>query len=178
MQTKIYVEPFSGEHKDFQKSEIGAKAIFEVEGLENCLDLVFLAKMPAKDHELDDNNEAHQKLIKAKRMNAKAYALLTTMIRGRRFFAKFARLKQLYANSDVPKAACRYLHKLQEIYRPDEDTDDVTIEKELRKLTINHTDDPEELVLRIAAIVNKHKCRLPLKRKKYHYHLLWNGALR
>ena len=106
LQTKINVELFSGEHKDFLKWEMDAEAIFELEGLESCLDLAFLAKMPTKDQELDENNEAHQELIIAKKMNAKAYALLTTMIRGDRLIAEFARLKQLYANSDVPKAAC------------------------------------------------------------------------
>ena len=33
LQTKINLEPFSGEHKDFPKWEIDAKAIFELEGL-------------------------------------------------------------------------------------------------------------------------------------------------
>ena len=130
LQTKINVEPFSGEHKDFPKWEMDAEAVFELEGLESCLNLAFLAKMPPKDQELDENNEAHQELIKAKRMNAKAHSLLMTMIRGQRLIAEFARLKQLYANSDVPKAACRYWHKFQEIYRPDEKTDNVTMEDE------------------------------------------------
>ena len=95
LQTKISVEPFRGEHKDFPKWEMDAEAIFDLEGLESCLNLAFLARMPPKDQELDENNEAHWEWIKAKRMNAKACALLTTMIKGQRLIAKFARLKQL-----------------------------------------------------------------------------------
>ena len=98
-------------------------------------------------------------------MNVRAYALLTMMVRGDRLVSEFARLKQLYASSDVSKAACRYCHKLQEIYRPAEETDEVSMEEELNKLSLNHTKDPEELALRIAAIVNKHRTTLPQKRK-------------
>ena len=82
MQTKISVEPFSGEHKDFPKWEMDAEAIFELEGLECCLDLAFLARLPARDQELDENNDDHQEWIKAKKMNARAYALLTVMVKG------------------------------------------------------------------------------------------------
>ena len=59
LQTKVNVEPFSGEHKDFPTQEMYAEANFDLEGLESCLDLAFLAKMPTKDQELDENNEAH-----------------------------------------------------------------------------------------------------------------------
>ena len=59
LQTKVHVELFSGEHKDFPKQEMDAEAIFDLEGLESCLNLAFLARMPPKDQELDENNEAH-----------------------------------------------------------------------------------------------------------------------
>ena len=72
---------------------------------------------------------------------------------------------ELCASSDVPRAACRYWHKLQEIYRPAEETDEVTMEEQLNNLSLNHTEDPEELALRIAAIVMKHQTTLPQKRK-------------
>ena len=52
LQTKVHVEPFSGEHKDFPKWEMDAKAMFELEGLECCLDLVFLARMPARNQSI------------------------------------------------------------------------------------------------------------------------------
>ena len=67
LQTKVNVEPFSGEHKDFPKWEMDAEAIFELEGLECCLDLAFLQRLPARDQELDENNDDHQEWIKAKR---------------------------------------------------------------------------------------------------------------
>ena len=125
LQTKVNVEPFSGEQKDFPKWEMDAEAIFELEGLECCLDLAFLQRLPARDQELDENNDDHQEWIKAKKMNARAYALLTTMVKGNRLVAEFARIRQLYASSDAPRAACRYWHKLQEIYRPAEKMDEV-----------------------------------------------------
>ena len=98
-------------------------------------------------------------------MNARAYTLLATMIRGDQLVAESARLKQLYASSNVPKAACKYWYKLQEICGPAEEMDEVMMKEELGKLSLNHTNNPEELALRIAAIVNNHQTTLPQKRK-------------
>ena len=144
---------------------MATEAVFELEELQECLDMVFLLRMPPANQVLDPENDEHQDWIKAKRMNAKAYALLTTMIKGDRLISEFARLKQLHASSTVLKAACRYWHKLQEVYRPNEETDDVAMEEELRKLTLNHTDDPERLALRIAEVQNKHRTTMTQKRK-------------
>lgn len=127
--------------------------------------MAFLTKLPNRNQELDPENPEHHAWIRAKRKKAKTYALLTTMISGDRLISEFARLKKLHASSAVPKAACRYWVKLQEIYRPNEETDDVAMEEELRKLALNHTEDPERLALRIAAVQNKHRSTMTQKRK-------------
>ena len=158
LQTKIQAEPFSGEPKDFPKWEMAAEAVIELEDLVETLGMAFSQRMPAKNQELNPENPEHQDWIKAKKKNAKAFAVLTTMVKGERLISEFARLKQLYASDNVP-------HKLQKNYRPDEETDDVLMEEELRKLTLNHTEDPEQLALRITAIANKRRSTLTMKRK-------------
>ena len=165
LQTKINVKPFNGDPKDFPKWEMDVEAVLELENLYKVLSMDFLARLPPRNQVLNPDDPNHQDWIRAKRMNAQCYALLTTMVEGERLISEFARLKQLYAADNVPKAACRYWNKLQEIYRPDEETDNVTMEEALRKLTLNHTEDPELLAVRIAEIANKHRATLTMKRK-------------
>ena len=85
-----------------------------MEELAKVLDMAFLQRLPPRNQVLDPTNPDHHVWIRAKRMNAKCYALLTTMVEGNQFISEFARLKQLYAADNVPKAACHYWSKLQE----------------------------------------------------------------
>ena len=59
LQTKIYVEPFSGEEKDFPKREMATEAVFELEELVDTLDMAFLLKFPNKNQVLDPENPEH-----------------------------------------------------------------------------------------------------------------------
>ena len=105
LQTKMNVKPFNGDSKDFPKWEMDVEAVLELEELSEVLKMDFLQRLPPRNQVLDPNNPDHQDWIRAKRMNAKCYALSTTMVEGDRLISEFARLKQIYSADNVPKAA-------------------------------------------------------------------------
>ena len=127
LQTNIDIQKFDGKHESFVAWAMIFKSIMELEGLSYFLEMGFLANISERSEELNPENADHRQRIKWRDNNNKAYALMTSLISGKQMIGKFSWLQQLYQTDKKPPAACCYCKKIQKIYQPEEETDQITI---------------------------------------------------
>ena len=161
---KTQCNKFDGKERTFAKWELSIVSVFECKTLSHIIEMNFLDQIPRKVEVLKRRNLEHRQKFLARQQNAKGAALLTTLIDCENIMMEFIRLNDLHLTFGLPPCTCRHWKRFQEMYNPNETINNITMEEDIKNLTLSYSEDPHELGLQMAAIENKHRATILTKK--------------